>query len=141
MSSERVSSAFAKNLKRRVFCGLRVADLDRFRDVETLTQLGRIDRDGGAETGRYLFIAPPFVADSKFFALYDLQNVAAVGVHHSAEFGDDNIEKAFEIDTGRKIAGEAVDDALARLVHLDLAVERERLLFDCFFAHLRRLHH
>jgi hypothetical protein len=63
------------------------------------------------------------VADAKFTNGVELDHVAAIRVHHPAEFADDGLEEAIEIDLGVNGGREAVDDRLARLVHLRSAFE------------------
>ena len=66
------------------------------------------------------------MADSQLAGRSELNDVAAIDIHHPAQFGNDYVEEPVEIDRGRKRQREAVDDAFARLMHLDLAFERER---------------
>jgi hypothetical protein len=67
------------------------------------------------------------VADAEFPGAHELEHVAAVDLHHAAEFGDDRREEAVEVNLGVDVGGEAVDDGLARFVHLHPALKRECL--------------
>ena len=63
---------------------------------------------------------------------------APVGVQHTADLGHDNIQKTLEIDVGRQVTGQAVDDRLAGLVHAYLAFERKRGRWIQFKLHKRK---
>ena len=73
------------------------------------------------------------MTNPQFTRGFQLNHVAAIDVHHAAQFRDDDSQEAVEIDGVREGHREAIDNAFTRLVHLDLAFERKRL---CAVGHL-----
>ena len=74
------------------------------------------------------------MTDSQFALGSQLDDITAIHIHHSSQFRDDNVQESVEIYSGRKGDSQAGDNRLARLVHLNLALEREGL---CSIRHRR----
>ena len=88
-----------------------VVEADGPREVEALGELAEVHGEGGAEARRHVLAGAPLVADAQLAAVDELDHVAAVDLHHAAEFGDDGAQEAVEVDLRVDVGREAVDDA------------------------------
>ena len=104
-----------------------IVETNRLCDIDVFRELFEVERNDGAQTRRHISRRAPFMTDSQLARRSQLNHVAAIDVHHPAQLRNDHVEKTVEIDRGRQGQREAIDNAFARLVHLDLAFERERL--------------
>jgi len=67
------------------------------------------------------------MADAQLSRRGQLNNVAAIDVHHAAQLRNNNGQKAIKVDCRWQRQREAIDNSFTRLMHLDFALERERL--------------
>ncbi len=98
-----------------------VVEPDRFSEIDVFGKLFQVERNNCSQTRRHVVRRAPLVTDAQFARRLQLNHVAAINVHHAAEFGDDHVQEAVEIDGVRQSHREAIDNPLARLVHFDLA--------------------
>ena len=98
-----------------------VVEPNRLSDIDVLGKLFEIEWNNSSQTRRHITRRAPLVADAKLAGGLQLDHVAAIDVHHAAEFGNDYGQEPVEVDCVRENHREAVDNPLASLVHLDLA--------------------